>query len=247
MGRPGASRSLAFWTLFGLLLPQALWVRQRAPRFGGAPGPRSGRSGTGPLQRLVGLGDSVIDGVGCSSLDSALIGRTAAALADRSGGSVEWTASARTGARTHTVRTQLLPGACIESADFVLVSTGVNDATGLTTIERFRRELLRLIADIRRRAPNSSIAINGLPPMHLFPALPQPLRFTLGLRARQLDAVIAEVADDHPQLVRIALQFEPGRDDLLGRFAPDGYHPSESSCGELAEAIAQSMIDARPR
>lgn len=245
MKRPDA-RSLAFWPLFALLIPQALWVRRTAPRFGGAPGPRSGRTGDGPPLRLVGLGDSVIDGVGCSSLRTALTGQTAEALAARTGGSVEWTAAARTGARTRTIRTRLLPAAGLESADFVIVSTGVNDVTGLTRIDAFRREFQRLLDDIRARAPAAAIAVNGLPPMHLFPALPQPLRFTLGLRARQLDAAVAELAHRNKGVRRVGIEFGPGPEGLAARFAPDGYHPSESSCRELASALADALVDADP-
>jgi lysophospholipase L1-like esterase len=239
-------RTLAFWLLFPLLIPQALWVRRTAPRFGGAPGPRSGRVGSGRRFRLVGLGDSVIDGVGCASLETALVGRTAAALAARLDAQIEWSATARTGAATRRIRRRLLPGAALDAADFVVVSTGVNDVTGLTRLDDFRTELQRLLDDIRARAPSAVIAINGLPPMHLFPALPQPLRFTLGLRARHLDAVVAEVADARAGVKRIAIEFDAGAEGLAACFAPDGYHPSESSCSELADAITENLIDAHP-
>jgi lysophospholipase L1-like esterase len=239
-------RSIAFWSLFALLVPQALWVKRTAPRFGGAPGPRSGRVGSGRRFRLVGLGDSVIDGVGCASLETALVGRTAAALAARLDAQIEWSATARTGAATRRIRRRLLPGAALDAADFVVVSTGVNDVTGLTRLDDFRTELQRLLDDIRARAPSAVIAINGLPPMHRFPALPQPLRFTLGLRARHLDAVVAEVADARAGVKRIAIEFDAGAEGLAACFAPDGYHPSESSCSELADAITENLIDAHP-
>jgi lysophospholipase L1-like esterase len=239
-------RSIAFWTLFALLVPQALWVKRTAPRFSGAPGPRTGRAGSGPRFRLVGLGDSVIDGVGCSSLHSALIGRTAEALARRAHARVDWRVAARTGANTRRIRTRLVPDGGLEDADFVLVSTGVNDVTALTRLRDFRAELQALLADVRARAPDAAIAVNGLPPMHLFPALPQPLRFTLGLRARQLDEVVDAVAAGEPGVRRVPIAFDDDGEALAARFAADGYHPSESSCGELAEMAAVALIDAKP-
>jgi lysophospholipase L1-like esterase len=242
-----SARGVAFWSLFALLIPQAIWVRRKAPRFGGAPGPRSGCVGSGPTRRLVGLGDSVIDGVGCRSLDAALIGRAADALARRTNGRIEWSVAARTGADTRKIRTRLLPQAAVDGADFVLISTGVNDVTGLTGLTAFGDELAALLAEIRDRAPSAAIAVNGVPPMHVFPALPQPLRFTLGLRARQLDAIVASVTDDLPGVHRIPIAFGGTGDALAGRFAPDGYHPSESSCCELAEMIADALIDADTR
>lgn len=244
MSRFEAIRSGAFWLLLSLLIPQALWVRRRAPRFSPPDGPRRGAVGSGPVRRLVGLGDSVIDGVGCRSLHTALVGRTAEALAARLPCTVEWSVSARTGARTRSIRRRLLPDAEIERADFVIVSTGVNDVTGLISVDDFRRELDLLLEDIRKRSPNAVVAVNGIPPMHRFPALPQPLRFTFGLRARQLDAVVGEIADRKENVYRVAIEFGPGDEVMIRRFAPDGYHPSESSCSELAEALAESMIDA---
>jgi len=236
-------RSLAFWSLFGLLLPQALWVKRSARRFSPPSGPRSGCAGSGPVKRLVGLGDSVIDGVGCSSLSTALIGRAAEAIAQRFRCSVEWSVSARTGARTRSIRRRLLPDSAIDQADFIVVSTGVNDVTGLTRLDDFRVEFEQLLADIRKRSPTAIIAANGIPPMHRFPALPQPLRFTLGLRARQLDGIVNEIANRTERVRRVAIEFGAESEGVADRFAPDGYHPSETSCSELAEAIAESMID----
>lgn len=241
-----SARGIAFWCLFALLVPQALWVKRTAPRFSGAPGPRSGWTGSGPARRLVGLGDSVIDGVGCSSLHSALIGRTAEALARRADARIDWRVAARTGATTRRIRRRLLPDGGLENADFVLVSTGVNDVTALTSLRDFRAELEALLADVRARAPAATIALNGLPPMHRFPALPQPLRFTLGLRARQLDAVIEAVAAAEPGVRRVPIAFDDDGEALAARFAADGYHPSESSCSELAEMVAVALIDAQP-
>ncbi|MGK7295065.1 MAG: SGNH/GDSL hydrolase family protein [Candidatus Wenzhouxiangella sp. M2_3B_020] len=239
-------RSIAFWSLFALCVPQALWVKRTAPRFGGAPGPRSGVTGGGKAMRLVGLGDSVIDGVGCSSLDAALVGRTAEALACRMSARVEWRVTARTGANTRQIR-RLLTDADVRQAEFVMISTGVNDVTGLTRLRTFRAELGALLDDIESQAPDATVAVNGLPPMHVFPALPQPLRFTLGLRARQLDEIVAEVTAARTGAVRIPLGFDAMDDEPAARFAPDGYHPSESSCGELAAMVADLLIDVRTR
>jgi len=232
--------SLVFWPAFAITLPQALWVKSRAPRFGGAPGPRSGRTGPQPAARLVGLGDSIIDGVGCDSLESALIGATAQALARAQGCDVAWRACGQSGLGTRAIRHRLLPEADLDGAEFVLISTGVNDVTALTPIATFRREIRALLAGIRARAPDARIAINSLPPMQCFPALPAPLNRVLGLRARQLDAALAGVVAGLEGVVRVPLGGDLGPD----RFAPDGYHPSAASCSELAAHIAEALTAA---
>lgn len=239
-------RSLAFWPLFALLVPQALWVRRSTPRFAGAPGPREGTTGNGATHRLVGLGDSVIDGVGCSSSASALTAQTAEALAERTGACIHWRMAGRSGADTRRIRSTLLPGAGIEAADFVVVSAGVNDVTGLKRRATFRAELSGLLADIRSRAPSAIVAVAGLPPMDRFPALPQPLRAALGLRARQFDRVVSEVAANAPGVVRIGIDLDATDIPATEQFAPDGYHPSASACRELASALADALLDADP-
>lgn len=232
-------RSLRFWLLFLPLIPQALWVRHTVPRFGGAPGPRSGSAGRGETVRLSGLGDSIIAGVGCRSLETALTGCTARALAARLNESVTWKAFGEPGLDTRAIRQCLLPGAELEGSDFVLISTGVNDATSLTGPAKFQRELRALLEAVRRRAPAARIAINGLPPMQRFPALPPPLKHVLGLRARQLDDAMAEVVTDFEGVVRIPIEF----DDDPARFAPDGYHPGEAGCAELAGHVAEALLN----
>jgi hypothetical protein len=65
-------RSLLFWSALPFVLPQAMWVRARAPRFAGPAAAAEGLArpdaaaptdAAAPL-RLVGLGDSLIEGVG---------------------------------------------------------------------------------------------------------------------------------------------------------------------------------------
>ncbi|MDT8437938.1 MAG: SGNH/GDSL hydrolase family protein [Wenzhouxiangellaceae bacterium] len=230
--------SLAFWLAFVPLLPQALWVRRRARRFDGAPGPRSGSVGQGETLKLVGLGDSIIAGVGCTSLERAMIGATATALAARTAGRIEWHAHGRSGLHTDAIRRRLLPDAELNDADFVLVSTGVNDVTRLNSPTAFEQELGNLLATIEQRAPRAFIAINGVPPMQCFPALPTPLNRALGLRARQLDRVLENVSTRYQRVVRVPLPADLAPE----KFAPDGYHPSEASCSELADVIAEALL-----
>ena len=66
-------QSLMFWLSVPLLLPQALYVRKTAPRFAAAEGPSSGASGTGNTVRLLAIGDSIIAGVGATTLANALL------------------------------------------------------------------------------------------------------------------------------------------------------------------------------
>ncbi len=234
-----------FWLSFPFLIPQALYVRQTAPRFAGAGGPKSGTVGSGPALRLLAIGDSIIDGVGASTLDKALVGQTAALLSSMTGRSVEWHALGVSGFDAKAVIERLLPKIPEQPFDGIVVSVGVNDITGLTTLRNWRRRLTQLLLALSSHSPNATIALSGMPPMHGFPLLPQPLRASFGLRARVFDAVAKEVAGDLPGVEHLPLHFEPDPD----KFSPDGYHPSEESYtvfgGEMAELLAAHIEPAR--
>ena len=123
-------RNLLFWGLFPLVLPQALWVRKTAPRFAPAAGPESGAVGEGRPIRLIGIGDSIIAGVGASTLSRALIGETASSLAGSLDAEVRWHAVGKSGARSLDVLETFVQRLPEEPADVFIVSVGVNDVTG---------------------------------------------------------------------------------------------------------------------
>lgn len=236
-------RHALFWPAFALTLPQALWVRRTARRFEDATGSTQGvLDGPDPL-RLCGIGDSIIAGVGCRTLDQALIGQSARALHRRTGRGVVWQALGRTGATTRNIRHRLLPRLPDAPVDLFLVSAGVNDITALKTLSIWRASLLELLTALNQHSPQSRIALLGIPPMHCFPALPQPLRAVFGLRARSFDQTARALAQTLDPVVYVP--FEEGiRPE---QFSPDGYHPSEASCGEIAESVLDGLAKADRR
>lgn len=232
-------RDLGFWSLFALLLPQAIWVRKTAARFPPAGGPLTGEAGQGGKTiRLLALGDSIIAGVGARKLGEALVGQTAKHLSGALDVRVRWKAHGRSGATTRQIATRMLPRLDNEQVDAILVSAGVNDVISLRGLTRWRSDIEALLSALGDRWPNAVIAVSGLPPMNRFPALPQPLRALFGLRARQFDRVLRDVLEDHPFAVHIPLAFE-ARD---GSFCDDGFHPSEQSYAEFGR-LAAGTID----
>ncbi len=234
-------RDLLFWGLFPFLLPQALYVRQTAPRFAPAVGPREGACGDGDTLRLVAVGDSIIAGVGASVLSKALVGRTAAALASARKCRVSWQALGRSGYDSRKVIDELVPKLPGDAADYFIVSVGVNDITGLTNLDTWQRNLSLLLDKLRAHSPNADIAVAGMPPMHGFPLLPQPLRAVIGMRARSFDAATRAIVDKYPASVHVPLDFEPEQH----KFAPDGYHPSEESYVEFGQHMADALLMVR--
>lgn len=221
-----------------LLIPQALWVRKTARRFPPATGPRIGQTGNGPGLRLLAIGDSIIDGVGVGTLDEALVGQTVNRLAERLEARIEWQALGKSGLNSRQVREQLIPRAVAYPADFILVSVGVNDIIGLSSLLRWRRNIRGLVGQLRTRSPDARIAMAGIPPLEWFPALPQPLRAVLGLRGRDFHRALREevAAFDGVAVV------EPAFDDPVANFAEDGFHPSASGHAICADAVVEVLI-----
>ncbi len=232
-------KSLLFWVVFPFLIPQALYVRKTAPRFAPAGGPAEGSVGGGRQARLLAIGDSIIAGVGATELSRALVGQTAAALSASRNCSVAWRALGVSGFDSTRVLEQLVPELPVGEFDYIIVSVGVNDITGLTSIRAWRRNLSLLLRKLRAHSPKAAIAVAGMPPLHGFPLLPQPLRATFGMRGSVFDGIAREVVDGHPDTLHVPVDFETDPE----KFAPDGYHPSEESYAEFGRHMADGLLE----
>lgn len=216
-----------------LLWAQGRMVRRRIPKLPEPTGPREGTTGSGPLVRLLVIGDSAAAGVGVDHQRDALLGHIVATLAIHR--RVDWTLLAKTGATTATTTAALrkLHG---RTFDAVVISLGVNDVTSGVRLATWRRRQAALRAALRRDLGARLVLACGLPPVHGFPALPQPLRWYLGRRARQFDRALKADATAEPGCVYLALDFAP---DLSG-MATDGFHPGPpiyKAWGERAGAL----------
>ena len=107
-GLLAAMRSIVFWALFPLVIPQAFIVRRNAPRLSGAAGASSGYVGSGRSVRLMAIGDAIIAGVGADTVAEALPGQVAEELAALHECQVSWTVSGLTRATSSGVMSRLL-------------------------------------------------------------------------------------------------------------------------------------------
>jgi lysophospholipase L1-like esterase len=228
------ARSLVFWLLLPFVAVQALRLRRTAPRLQAATGEARGRTGSGPSMRLLAIGDSIIAGVGASTLDRALVGRTAESLAKLRGRTVEWEAHGLSGANARRILADLVPVLDPLPADAMIVSVGVNDVTSLSSIRAWKRNLLALVAALRAHSPNAVIVVAGIPPLRVFPLIPEPLRSLIGFRGETLDRVMGELLQEHAGVLHTPVVFDIRSDS----FCADGFHPSERSYIEFGEAMA---------
>lgn len=209
---------LASTIMSPVLLAQGIRTRSRTPRLPEPPGRRSGFAGTGRALRLLIAGDSAAAGVGASHLNDALSGRLLALLSPS--WRVAWRIVAKTGATTSSCQSDLqaLPP---EPFDVAVTSLGVNDLTRGSTIRRWLFDQAKLRSLLRDRFKVKLIVVSGMPPVHKFPALPQPLRWHLGRRARQLDRTLQADIAGESDCVFVSLDID-GDNDMM---ASDGFHP----------------------
>lgn len=219
-----------------VLLAQGLWVRARTPRLPEPPGCRQGSIGEGPVLRLLIAGDSAAAGVGAAHQDEALLGRLVTLLAARN--SVDFRLEARTGATTASAIAQLesLPA---EHYDVAIVSLGVNDVTGNVPLDSWLDRQGRLWELLRDRFAVGRIVACGLPPMHAFPALPQPLRWYLGERATTFDRALQALATTEPNCHYLGLRFS----EELDHVAADGFHPGPLAYAGWADRVAALLAE----
>ena len=230
-------RSIIFWSLLPFILPQAIYVRKTAPRFSGAVGPSRGAAGSGKHYTLIAIGDSIIAGVGATTLAKALVGQTAEKLSSLLNCKITWEAIASIGAASQQVIEQLVPQLPDNQPDFMVVSVGVNDVTSLSSVASWRQNLAKLLKALGAYTPSAIIAVAGIPPLRGFPILPQPMRALFGIRGETFDRILLEEIARHQNTIHVPLDFEPEPH----MFSADGFHPSEESYQEFGGMIAQGI------
>lgn len=218
-----------------LLLAEGLYARVRTARLPPAA-EVEGRAGVGRAVRLVGLGDSIIAGIGVPRHSVGLLGQSARRIASRAGVAVEWSAVGQSGSTSARVIEQLLPLAVVLEPRLVVLSVGVNDAVAGVRPPQFKEHLAAIVDALASSARRPAIVFGGIPPLESFPALPWPLSRLLGDRARGLQqAAVDLVGYRGLRVVNL-----PPRIDMRG-FAPDGFHPGEAGCAAWADWVADAF------
>ena len=203
------------------------------------PGVRQGQVGDGPLLRLLVVGDSAAAGVGVSRQDEALLGQLVSRLADRY--RVEFALQAKTGLTTaDTLRRleEMLPG----HYDVAVTSLGVNDVLALTGLGTWLARQRRLRRLLREKFGVRLTVLSGLPPVHSFPALPQPLRWHLGSRATEFNDALGEDVAAESDACLVNLRFTAD----AGMMASDGFHPGAPIYAEWAARAARIILAREP-
>ncbi len=226
---------LAKGFLFPLLLTQGMYVRRVVPRLPEPEGERAGVRGQGRALRLLILGDSSAAGVGAPTQDEALSGHVTRHLAQHC--QVSWKLVAASGATTQQAL-NLVEAEPRTEFDVAFVAIGGNDVTSNLHPRQWVGRLERLTDTLGEKFNVARVVYSALPPMHLFPALPQPLRWYIGSRARTFNRHLAEFTERHTRCALLDPKFTAD----ISQMASDGFHPGPRVYAAWAEAAASMLL-----
>jgi lysophospholipase L1-like esterase len=218
-----------------LLLAQGSYVRYRTPVLPEPRGERMGAFGSGPSLRLLVLGDSAAAGVGVEEQNDALLGQLVGRLAEYH--NVQWHLIAQTGATTQSTHAHLANITKV-FADVIVLSLGGNDVTSGVPIKDFVARQRALFSMLKDKFDTRLIIVSGLPPMHRFPALPQPLRWYLGRQAKAFDRELRKLVSETPGCIYLP---QPADGDV-SMMASDGFHPGAAVYSRWADLAASAIV-----
>ncbi|MFZ7792922.1 SGNH/GDSL hydrolase family protein [Acinetobacter lwoffii] len=186
-------------------------------------GKRQGRTGTGKKLSLLILGDSAAAGVGVEHQDDALLGAILHKL--KSDFEIEWKLQAKTGDTSSKV-IRALDQMEVQHYDVIITSVGVNDVTKLMPAEVWIQKQEQLYSKIQQKFSPKLIIAAGVPPMNMFPALPNPLAWLFGKYAKHMNLKLEKFVNQQVNMQWIEYDIEKYRAMNL-QMAADGFHPSK--------------------
>ncbi|SDJ54215.1 Lysophospholipase L1 [Ferrimonas sediminum] len=222
---------LATTVLWPLLLYQGIQVRRNIVRLPEARGRRRGELGQGRPLRILVLGDSAAAGVGVDQQQRALSGQLMAQLQDQY--QLQWRLIARSGLTTAKML-RYMSKRRAEPFDVVVTSLGVNDVTRGVSRRRWLQQQQTLVALLRDKYQCKQVIVSAMPPLGQFPALPQPLRWTLGQHALSLDSSLKHWLAQQSDCNRIEFS-QALRSEVM---AADGFHPGAPVYQHWADLVA---------
>ena len=213
-----------------VLVPQGIYTKKVTPKLPEPEGLRKGIRGEGDALKVLILGDSAAAGVGVEAQDQALSGQLVSKLSQHC--KVDWRLEAETGLNTAEVLERLQILDAFET-DVVVVSLGVNDVTGGTRLKHWLNQQRDLKELLQAKFRAKHIILSSVPPMHEFPALPQPLRWFLGRRSSAMNMLLNKHTSLEKDVTFVELKFPIHKD----YFAHDGFHPSARAYGLWSDVL----------
>ena len=220
------------------LIIQGYQVKKNTPKLPEAKGLRNGVLGKGQSLSILILGDSAAAGVGVENQQQALLGSILTELCTDF--EVTYQLEAKTGDNTLQVlqRTQQLPN---QQFDVVITSVGVNDVTKLVSPQKWIQQQKQFYTTIESKFAPQLILVTGVPPMNLFPALPNPLAWLFGQYSGAMNNKLTQFIENNEKYKLI--HFDLAHFKTLNlQMASDGFHPSQDIYQLWAKEVSKYIF-----
>ena len=224
--------------LIPALVIQGSRVKKNTIRLPEAEGAREGITGQGQTLSLLILGDSAAAGVGVAHQNDALLGAVISALQHQY--QVHWRLEAQSGDTTSQViqKTKKLVN---QKYDVVVTSVGVNDVTRLMSAQTWIKQQQHFYQLIQAKFQPELIIATSVPPMHLFPALPNPLSWLFGQYAKQMNLQLEKMIAQQEDMQWIEYDIRKYQSMNL-EMAKDGFHPSKEIYQIWGKEVADRIL-----
>ncbi|MCA4814974.1 MULTISPECIES: SGNH/GDSL hydrolase family protein [Acinetobacter] len=224
--------------LIPALVIQGSRVKKNTIRLPEAEGAREGITGQGQTLSLLILGDSAAAGVGVAHQNDALLGAVISALQHQY--QVHWRLEAQSGDTTSQViqKTKKLVN---QKYDVVVTSVGVNDVTRLMSAQTWIKQQQHFYQLIQAKFQPELIIATSVPPMHLFPALPNPLSWLFGQYAKQMNLQLEKMIAQQEDMQWIEYDIQKYQSMNL-EMAKDGFHPSKEIYQIWGKEVADRIL-----
>ncbi|AUC07769.1 SGNH/GDSL hydrolase family protein [Acinetobacter lwoffii] len=223
--------------LIPALVIQGNRVKKNTLKLPEPQGKREGRTGTGKKLSLLILGDSAAAGVGVDHQDDALLGAILHKL--KNDFEIDWKLQAKTGDTSSKV-IRALDQIEVQHYDVIVTSVGVNDVTKLIPAEVWIQKQEQLYSKIQQKFSPKLIIAAGVPPMNMFPALPDPLAWLFGQYAKQMNQQLENFVNQQVNMQWIEYDIEKYRAMNL-QMAADGFHPSKEVYTLWGQEVASKI------
>lgn len=227
-----------------VVLVEILIAKHDPPKDSVTPPLDQKRFGNGerPLQYVV-MGDSTAAGEG-AAYEYGIAVRSAKHLASSQAATV-MSNLGKSGAKTHDVLENQLPDAVDIRPDLVLISTGANDVTSLTSPQKAKKDLKEVVNRLIEANCQVKIVITGAPDMGAVPRFAQPLRFLAGFATTRYNRTVLPVAEEEGvTLAPIARETGPSFRQNPNLFAEDRFHPNEKGYEIWANTVNPRLDEA---
>ena len=235
-----------FYIIGGILVlpfvPFLYWqgrrVRQKVGRLPDAEGATVGKFGEfSDTINLLAIGESTVAGVGASNHGEALSGQFAKYLSLELNKSVRWHVLGESGITVNETLERLVPHLPEDEMDFVLIALGGNDTFKVSSPNRWRGGMAKLIEIMRAKYPNAVILLANTPRVKDFTVLPPILKSVLW-RISLLHHENAKTLVN--EFENVYYYDEAGA--VADGFFADGVHPSAHGYALWAEAMIKSLM-----